>query len=188
MLRGLFTSRKKKSTASEDSDPTIQSAEVGDILVINGFSSPLEDSYLSIEKVTEYQGSSGYWHELVCVENDIRTSIEFSQEDGLFITATDQRSPLPIDAIGVTEEILTRMDEDHSRSNGFLHDGIEYVYSNSYEACVKGKTYEETGFYIWEFSSDDGQNLLSVIKSTGVPFEVYTPKILNTENISVYKQ
>ena len=188
MLRGLFTSRKKKSTASEDSDPTIQSAEVGDILVINGFSSPLEDSYLSIEKVTEYQGSSGYWHELVCVENDIRTSIEFSQEDGLFITATDQRSPLSIDAIGVTEEILTRMDEDHSRSNGFLHDGIEYVYSNSYEACVKGKTYEETGFYIWEFCSDDGQNLLSVIKSTGVPFEVYTPKILNTENISVYKQ
>ena len=188
MLRGLFTSRKKKSTASEDSDPTIQSSEVGDILVINGFSSPLEDSYLSIEKVTEYQGSSGYWHELVCVENDIRTSIEFSQEDGLFITATDQRSPLSIDAIGVTEEILTRMDEDHSRSNGFLHDGIEYVYSNSYEVCVKGKTYEETGFYIWEFSSDDGQNLLSVIKSTGVPFEVYTPKILNTENISVYKQ
>ena len=118
MLRGLFTSRKKKSTDSEDSDPTIQSAEVGDILVINGFSAPLEDSYLLIEKVTEYQGSSGYWHELVCVENDIRTSIEFSQEDGLFITATDQRSPLPIDAIGVTEEILTRIDEYHSRSNG----------------------------------------------------------------------
>tara|TARA_Y100000588_G_C14126398_1_gene869599 strand:- start:411 stop:977 length:567 start_codon:yes stop_codon:yes gene_type:complete len=188
MLRGLFGSKKKNSTDSEDSDPTIQSAEIGDILVINGFSYPLEDSYLLIEKITEYQGSSGYWHELVCVENDIRTSIEFSQEDELFITATDQTSPLSIDAIGITEEILTRMDEEHSRSNSFFYEGIEYVYSNSYEACVKGKTYEETGFYIWEFSSVDGQSLLSVIKSSGVPFEVYTPRILDTENISVYKQ
>ena len=188
MLRGLFTSRKKKPVDSENADPTLQSAEMGDTLVINWFSYPLEDSYFSVEKVTENQGSSGYWHELVCVENDIRTSIEFSQEDGLFITATDQGSPLSIDAIGITEETLTRMDEEHSRSNSFLHDGIEYVYSNSYEACVKGKTYEETGFYIWEFSSDNGQNLLSVIKSAGVPFEVYTPRILNTEDISVYKQ
>jgi hypothetical protein len=116
-------------------------------------------------------------------------AIEWSEYDGLFITVTEQGSAMGIESLELSHDELVRMDEENSLSNSFSYEGDRYMYRNSYEAfAVAQGGVDGEGFYIWEFASEDGEKLVSVVKSEGVPFEVYTPVVVAPEIVSVYKK
>ena len=186
---GKLFGRRKKRPKGEPSEETIRTAGPGDVVVISGFSPTYEDAYFLIESVGRYEGPSGSWHELIGVDGDRRVAIEWSEDDGLFITVTEQGSARGIESVGLTEDELIRMDKEHSLDNGFAHEGDRYLYRNSYEAqsFSQGGSDGE-GFYIWEFAGEDGEKLLTVVKAEGTPFEVYTPVIVEPEIVSLYKK
>ena len=188
MLGGLFGKRKKKPLP-QPSDETIRSAGPGDVVVIQGFSPTYEDAYFLIDRVGTYDGSSGRWHELIAADGDRRVAIEWSEGDGLFITVTEQGSARGIESVGLTYDELIRMDKEESLDNAFSHEGVRYEYRNSYEAHSSAQDGDDgEWFYIWEFAGDDGESLLTVVKSEGMPFEVYTPVVVSPEIVSVYKR
>ena len=188
MLGGLFGKRKRKPVGVP-SDETIRSAGPGDVVVIAGFSPTYEDAYFLIERTGTYDSPSGRWHELIAADGDRRVAIEWSEGDGLFITVTEQGSARGIESVGLTYDELVRMDTEHSRDNAFSYEGVRYEYRNSYEAYASDQDGgDDEGFYIWEFAGDDDESLLTVVKSEGTPFEVYTPVVVAPEIVSVYKK
>ena len=192
MLDSLFGRRKKKRQSGEGSstqDETVRSAGVGDVVVIRGFSPSYEDAYFIVEQVNRYESPVGKWHELIGVDGDRRVGIEWSDDDGLFISVTEQQEPMGLTSVGLTHEELVRMDNEHSIDNHFAYEASTYHYGNSYEAYYfKDNGHEGDGFYMWEFTSEDREKMLSVVKWEDAPFEVQTSVVVSPDIVSVYKK
>jgi hypothetical protein len=189
MFRSLFGG-KKKPKASESSVPTdsIRSAGVGYTVVIAEFFSPIEDAYIVIEQVNKYDSAVGEWRELVGSDGERRVGIEWSYDGDLFIAVNVHGTPMGLDSIGLIEDDLLRMDQQHSLSNSLTYENQRYSYKNSYEAeYFKDSSGEGDGFYLWEFVSEDSKNIVSVVKWEDAPFEVYTSVVVSPEQVSAYK-
>ena len=192
MLESLFGKRKKKRPPGEGStaqDETVRSAGVGDVVVIRGFSPSYEDAYFIVELVSRFESRVGRWQELIGVDGDRRVGIEWSDDDGLFISVTEQQEPMGLTSVGLTHEELVRLDNEQSIDNYLVYEGVKYHYVNSYEVnYFRGNGDQGEGFYMWEFTSEDREKMLSVIKSEGAPFEVQTAVVVSPDIVSVYKK
>ena len=188
MFQSLFGKGKKREKPPAE-DETIRSARVGDVVVIEGFSLTYEDAYFIIEEVNRYESRSGKWYELIGVEGERRVGIEWSDDDGLFISVTEQEGPLGLASIGLSEDELIRMDEEHSIDNSFEYEGQRYIYRNSQEVrFFKDNQQQWVGLYLWEFVSEDQDTMISVNKWEDVPFEVYVSTSVSPDIVSVYKK
>ena len=179
MFKSLFGRRKKKRPVDR-ADATIRSAGVGDVVVITGFSPTYEDAYFLIEGVHRYESPFGVWQELTGVDGDRRVAIEWSDEDGLSISVTEQAAPTGLAAVGLTDDDLVRLDQEQSIDNFITYEDQKYLYRNSYEVYYfKDNRGEGEGFYMWEFVGEDRGKVVSVVKWEGMPFEVYFPVVVS---------
>ena len=191
MFRSLFGKRKKRRPSDSQSSAaeTLGSARVGDVVVISGFSPTLEDAYVITEKVNRYESPVGKWYDLVGSDGDRRMTIEWSDGDGLSIYVSMQEAPIGLSGIGITEDEVTRMDQEQSIDSYIDHEDERYFYSNSYEVLrFEDRGDEAEGFYLWEFFTREREKSVSVVKWEGMPFEVYTSEALSPDRVSVYKK
>ena len=199
MFRGLFSKRRKTPDLLPGNSPSnrgIRDVRVGDEVAIRGLTEGYGDEYVHVERrdnfiieqVNRYESVSSRWYELVGVADDKRFWIEWADEGELVITATRDRKPMGLASVGLTEEMLVRMDEDHSIDNSFDHDGGTYYYRNSQEAqYFQDNKGEGEGFYLWDFVCHEKRRTLSIVKWEGVPFQVFKSEMVLPENITVYK-
>ena len=170
-------------------DNSIRAAQVGDVVVVQGLHLDYDDAYLVVEQVNRYAGSGIEWRELVAADAQRRLWLEWSGDGGnLFVTAATERRPAGLDAIGLTEDDLIALDEEHSIDNGVVIAERRYAYRNSFEAFYYpgDRSGEGEGFYMWEFLADDGQDLLAITKFEGLPFEAHFSEIIDPDNVLVY--
>ena len=190
MLRSLFgRGKKKQEPTSARLECTIRDARVGDVVVVKGFALEYEDCYFVVENVHRYGGSGIAWYELVVADAENRLWLEWSEDGaGLFVTATDNRRPVGLESIGLTESRLLDMEESRSIDRSVEADGLKYFYRNSFEAFYfqDNRPTDGEGFYLWEFLSDDESKVLSIAKFEGVPFEVHFAEIIPSENVLLY--
>ena len=190
MLRSLFgRGRKRPQTGGAPVETTIREARVGDVVVIQGLALEYDDCFFVVENVHRYGGNGIIWFELVVADADNRVWLEWS-DDGtdLFITATDDRRPVGLESIGLTESALMQMDEQRSIDRSIVVDGLRFVYRNSFEAFYfrDNRPSDGEGFYMWEFLSEDEQRTLAITKFEGVPFEAHFSEIIPPENVHLY--
>lgn len=189
MFRSLFGGKKKRDSDKPAPDETIRSAQVGDVVVINGFSPTLEDAYFIIENVNRFEAPFGKWFELMGVDGERRVAIEWSDNDGLYIAVNEQDGPMGLAVIGIDEDALVQLDEQHSIDNSVTYEGEDYFYRNSYEAhYYKDNQGGGEGFYLWEFGTENGEKTAAVVKWEGMPFEVYASVVVAPEIVSLYKK
>ena len=199
MLRSLF-GRGKKSKRPDvrpvAGDNSITSARVGDEISIVGLTEGFDESYRTVERrdsfvieqVNRYESDAGEWFEAIGVDGEKRLWIEWAEEDELFVTATMSKRPMGLSSIGLTEDSLIRMDEDHSIDNSITHEGSRYFYKNSHEVSYYEDDGDEgEGFYLWDFVDEETHRALSVVKWEGVPFQAFISEIVPAGNISVSK-
>ena len=190
MLRSLFgRGRKRPTTPSPRVETSIRDARVGDVLVIQGLALEYDDCYFVVENVHRYGGNRITWYELIVADAENRIWLEWS-EDGndLFITATDDRRPVGLESLGLSEDDLLSMDERRSIDRSITVDGLRYIYRNSFEAFYfrDNRPTDGEGFYMWEFLSEDESRTLAVTKFEGVPFEAHFSEIVPPENVHFY--
>ena len=190
MLRSLFgRGRKRPTTPSPRVETSLRDARVGDVLVIQGLALEYDDCYFIVENVHRYGGNRITWYELVVADAESRIWLEWS-EDGndLFITATDDRRPVGLESLGLSEDELLSMDERRSIDRSITVDGLRYIYRNSFEAFYfrDNRPTDGEGFYMWEFLSEDESRTLAVTKFEGVPFEAHFSEIVLPENVHLY--
>jgi hypothetical protein len=185
MFRSLFRKNKEDEKPSEED---IGSATAGDVIVVAGFSETFGDAYFIVEEINRYEGIDT-WYELIGADGDRKVAFEASDNSSLHIAVTEQQQPLGLVRIGVSEDELVRMDDDHSIDNGFVFNDERYSYVNSQEVrFFKGNQSDWEGLYLWEFKGENGENLLSVIKWEGLPFEVYEHKLLSSSLVSLFRK
>ena len=185
MFRSLFRKNKEDEKPSEED---IGSATAGDVIVVAGFSETFGDAYFIVEEINRYEGIDT-WYELIGADGDRKVAFEASDNSSLHIAVTEQQQPLGLVRIGVSEDELVRMDDDHSIDNGFVFNDERYSYVNSQEVrFFKGDQTDWEGLYLWEFKGENGENLLSVIKWEGLPFEVYEHKLLSSSLVSLFRK
>ena len=183
MLRSLFGKGRKKPTGNAQSDDSIRSARIGDVLFVPGLWETGEDAYLIVDRVTKLESAYGESHELTVVDGERRASVEWSDHDGLHISAVLQERPMGLSAIGLDDDTLAEWDERKSLENHFEHDGCIYYYRNSYEVL---NDEDDQGFWLWEFVREDEEGGVSVVKLEGQPFEVYVAVYISPHILTVY--
>jgi hypothetical protein len=148
-----------------------------------------DDGYFVVENVHRYGGNGVIWFELVVTDAEHRIWLEWS-DDGteLFITASDNRRPVGLEAIGLTEEGLVALDEQKSIDNSVAIDGQRFFFRNSFEAFYfrDNRPTGGEGFYLWEFLSEDEQRTLGITKFEGMPYEAHFSEIIPPENVTLY--
>ncbi len=170
-------------------DNSIHAARVGDVVIVQGLNLDLDDAYLVVEQVHRYAGSGIEWRELAASDTRRQVWLEWSGDgDNLFVTATTERRPVGLDAIGLTEDDLIALDEAHSIDNGVVIEERRYSYRNSFEAFYYpgDRAGEGEGFYMWEFLADDGRDMLAITKFEGLPFEAHFSEIIDPDNVLLY--
>ena len=188
VFRSLFGGRKKKSPPRQEED-TLANAGVGDVVVIGGFASNLDDAYFLIEARNRYEAATGAWRELVGADGGRRVCIEHSGDDASpFISVSEYGAAMGLASIGVDESRLIEMDEQHSIDNFIEYEGERYNYTNSQEVFFfADERGEGEGYYGWEFVSRDRKKMLAVVKWEGAPFEVYASVVVEPSIVSVYR-
>lgn len=188
MFRSLFGGKKKRDESDASTESSLKSAGVGYTVVIAEFFSPIEDAYVVIDQVNRYDSAVGEWHELVGSDGERRVGIEWSFDGEYFVAVNVHGEPEGLDSIGVSDDDLIKMDNEHSLSNSITHNSEQYNYKNSYEAAYfKDGRGEGDGFYLWEFVSRDSKKIVSVVKWEDAPFEVYTSVVVPPESVTAYK-
>ena len=190
MLRSLFgRGRKRNSPPNTRIETSIKDARVGDVLVIQGFALEYDDCFFVVEELHRYGGSGIIWYELVAADADNRLWLEWSEDEtGLFVTATDNRRPVGLEAIGMKQADLLALDEQRSIDRSITIDGLRFMYRNSFEAFYfrDNRPTDGEGFYMWEFLAEDESRVLAITKFEGVPFEAHFSEIVSPENIHLY--
>ena len=187
MLDSLFGRRKKKPPASSSLGETIKDAGVGDVFTVTGLSLDYEESYFIVAKKNRYESFSGRSYELLGVDGDHRLWVHWSDEGGLFVSAMAERKPTGLEGVGLTEDDLVRMDDQHSIDNSVTHEGVQFHYKNSGEAFLyQDNGPDGEGFYLWEFAGDD--KMLSIDKYEGMPFQGFVSDVVPPDSVTVYKR
>ena len=188
MFRSLF--RKKKNTSGEEPvDDSIRAARVGDIVFIPGFWETGDDAYLIVEEINRLESAYGESREVIGVDGERHSSLEWTDDGGLHISATTQDRPLGLSAVGLDYDTLVEWDDHKSLENSIEYEGLRYFYRNSYEVLhFKGDSRDGEGFWIWEFIRDDEEGAVTVVKWEGLPFEVYTSVSISPHLVTVYKK
>ena len=182
MLRSLFGKGRKKKSDAAPSDDSIRSARIGDVLFVPGLWETGEDAYLIVERITKLESAYGESHELSVVDGERHASVEWSDHEGLHISAVLQDRPMGLSVVGLDYETLADWDEHKSLENNFEYDGYTYYYRNSYEVMYD----EGQGFWLWEFVREDEEGGVSVVKMEGQPFEVYVATYISPHVMTVY--
>ena len=182
MLRSLFGKGRKKQSDAAPSDDSIRSARIGDVLFVPGLWETGEDAYLIVERITKLESAYGESHELSVVDGERHASVEWSDHEGLHISAVLQDRPMGLSVVGLDYETLADWDEHKSLENNFEYDGYTYYYRNSYEVMYD----EGQGFWLWEFVREDEEGGVSVVKMEGQPFEVYVATYISPHVMTVY--
>ena len=165
------------------SSPDIFDAAIGDVIKIRNAGPGYSSAEFVVERKDRYEFESEQWYELTGMNGDKRAYLEIHTAGDITF---DLGLDLTINDLGITEDDLIRFDEEESESNSVQYDDKKWKYDSSREVgYFEGGQGE--GFYSWEFSSDSGEQLLSVEKWEGVPFEVGISKIVRASDISVYR-
>ena len=189
MLRSLFgRGKKKREPLGPRPDESIRAARVGDVVTVSGFSVEYDERLLFIERIHRYSSASDTWYELLCVEDDARLWIDWTDDRDLSITVTEDTGPAGLSGTGLTEDDLIELDEQHSIDNYVTIDGANYYYRNSAEVLFfRDNKGPGDALYQWDFIREQGDMALTISKWEGRPFEVVFSEAISPENITLYQ-
>ena len=81
------------------------------------------------------------------------------------------------------------MDERQNPADTFDFDDVTWMYRLSREVRAwRDNQPAPTGFYYWEFVTQDGKRLLGIRKAEGEPFTVTLFTWLNAGDVTVYRK
>ncbi len=187
MLRKLFGRKQRPQRPTSPPTDSIRDVRLGDVLVIQGLSPEYADAFFFIEQMHRYEGPAGTSYEIVAADGDNKVWVEWSDEDGLFVTAAANRQPWSLANLGLTEDDLIHLDEEHSFDNHITLEDQRYFYRHSFEAFYfKDGRGPGQGFYLWDFVAEDEGRTLSISKWEGLPFEGYFSEVISPDSITLY--
>ena len=110
--------------------------------------------------------------------------------DHLAVTLFLHSAPgkVSLEDLGLSEDDLAQMDERQNPSDNFEYDGASWSYLLSREVQAwRDNQPQPTGFYYWEFRTQDGKRLMGVRKAEGEPFTATEYTWISPGDVTVYR-
>jgi hypothetical protein len=187
MLRKLFGRKQRPQRPTSPPTDSIRDVRLGDVLVIQGLSPEYADAFFFIEQMHRYEGPAGTSYEIVAADGDNKVWVEWSDEDGLFVTMSYNRRAWSLSSLGLTEDELIQLDEDHSFDNYITLEDQRYYYRHSFEAgYFKDNRGAGEDFYVWDFMAEDESRVLAISKWEGLPFEGHFSEVISPHSVTLY--
>ncbi len=162
----------------------IDEADIGSRVLVGGVGG--RDVEFVIDQRSRYEVDGENWFELSGRSGIGRIYVELVEEGSCVVDFGDAK--MGLEAVGLTEGDLVRMDEGNGEGEGLEYEGSVFAYEDSFECCY----YENCRgggerYYSWEFIEDDGGRVLWVEKYEGEGFEASVGYVLDASDFVVYR-
>ena len=191
LLTMLFRKNKKSPSPRFERDLSnliITDARQGDSVSVMGAGDEFEDLDFVVDRRNRYESDDETWHELSGLYKGRRIFLEYSEDDEVEVTLNLSRQELKLSDLGLTEDELSRMDEEQSASNSLTFEGQVWHYAISREVgYFRDGRGEGEGYYTWTFESEEKKRELFIEKWEGEPFKAGVASVVNPNDIKVYR-
>ena len=145
----------------------VTDARTGDVLSIAGAGDRMTDLDYTVDRGTRYEAGSRTWVELSGPYLDRRVSLRIGGDEEVEVYLHSDPRKITLEELALSEDDLAQSRE------------------------VRGWRDNQpapTGFYYWEFLTQDGRRVLGIRKAEGEPFTVTLWTWLNAGDVTVYRK
>ena len=167
----------------------VTDARTGDVLSIVGAGDRMTDLDFTADRGTRLDAGARSWVELSGPYQERRVSLRVGGDEEIEVFLHADPRKLTLEDIAVSEDDLAQMDERQNPADSFDFDNTTWMYRLSREVqSWRDNQPTPTGFYYWEFLTQDGKRLLGIRKAEGEPFTVTLYTAVNPSDVTVYRK
>ena len=168
---------------------TVTDARTGDVLSVAGAGDQMTDLDYTVDRGTRMDAGSRTWVELAGAYQNRRVTLRVGGDEEIEVYLHAEARRVALEDLGLSEDDLAQIDERQNPSDSFEFDGATWMYRLSREVQAwRDNQPASTGFYYWEFLTQDGKRLLGIRKAEGEPFTVTLYTWINAGDITVYRK
>lgn len=167
----------------------VTDARTGDVLSVAGAGDRMTDLDYTVDRGTRYEAGSRTWVELAGTYMNRRVHVRVGGDEEVEVYLHADARKVGLEEMGLSEDDLSQMDERQNPADSFDFDDATWMYRLSREVQAwRDNQPAPTGFYYWEFFTQDGKRLMGIRKAEGEPFTVTLSKRVNAEDVTVYRK
>src|ERR1039458_4533778 len=192
VLMSLFKKNPKPVPAAPVEDLAhlkVTDARAGDVLSIAGAGDRMTDLDYTVDRGTRMEAGSRTWLELAGPYQERRVALRVGGDEEVEVYLHADPRRITLEELGLSEDDLAQIDERQNPADSFDFDEATWMYRLSREVNAwRDNQPAPTGFYYWEFFTQDGKRLLGIRKAEGEPFTVTLYTWVNAGDITVYRK
>jgi len=167
----------------------VTDARTGDVLSVAGAGDRMSDLDFTIDRAARLDAGARSWVELSGPYQERRVTLRVGGDEEVEAFLHAEPRKITLENLGLSEDDLAQMDERQNPSDSFDFDNLTWMYRLSREVQVwRENQSTPTGFYYWEFLTQDGKRLLGIRKAEGEPFTVTVYTAVNPADVTVYRK
>jgi hypothetical protein len=167
----------------------VTDARTGDVLSISGAGDNMSDLDFTADRAARLEAGTRTWVELSGAYMNRRVTLRVGGDEEVEVYVNNGMRRVSLEDLGLSEDDLAQMDERQNPADLFEFDGVSWMYRLSREVRVwRDNQPAPTGFYYWEFVTQDSKRLLGIRKSEGEPFAVSLWTWVYAGDVTVYRK
>jgi hypothetical protein len=167
----------------------VTDARTGDVLSIVGAGDRMTDLDFTADRGARMDAGARSWVELSGPYQERRVSLRVGGDEEIEVFLHADPRKLTLEDLALSEDDLAQMDERQNPADSFDFDNATWMYRLSREVqSWRDNQPSPTGFYYWEFLTQDGKRLLGIRKAEGEPFTVTLYTAVNPGDVTVYRK
>ncbi|MEO8595664.1 MAG: hypothetical protein ABI759_20260 [Candidatus Solibacter sp.] len=167
----------------------VTDARTGDVLSVSGAGDNMADLDFTVDRGSRLEAGTRTWVELAGPYRDRRVTLRVGGEEEVEVFLNNGMRRVSLEDLGVSEDDLAQMDERQNPADSFEFDGATWMYRISREVRVwRDNQPAPSGFYYWEFLTQDGKRLLGIRKAEGEPFAISLWSWTYAGDVTVYRK
>src|SRR4051812_23794816 len=144
----------------------VTDARTGDVLSISGAGDNMSDLDFTVDRAARLEAGTRTWVELSGAYMNRRVTLRVGGDEEVEVYVNNGMRRVSLEDLGLSEDDLAQMDQRQNPADLFEFDGVSWMYRMSREVRVwRDNQPAPTGFYYWEFVTQDGKRLLGIRKS-----------------------
>ena len=167
----------------------VTDARSGDVLSVAGAGDNMSDLDFTVDRASRLEAGARTWVELSGTYMNRRVILRVGSDEEVEVFLNSGMRRVSVEDLGLSEDDLAQMDERQNPSDSFDFDGATWMYRLSREVRVwRDNQPAPTGFYYWEFFTQDGKRVLGIRKAEGEPFAVSLWTWVYAGDVTVYRK
>jgi hypothetical protein len=167
----------------------VTDARSGDVLSLAGAGDNMSDLDFTVDRAARLEAGARTWVELSGAYMNRRVTLRVGGDEEVEVFLNNGMRHVSLEDLGLAEDDLAQIDERQNPADSFDFDGVTWMYRLSREVRVwRDNQPAPTGFYYWEFFTQDGKRVLGIRKSEGEPFTVTLWTLVYAGDVTVYRK